>query len=132
MYPITFTNRNSLLAPGSRAYAEVFLEDPTSGAKDGPKVCLVDTGADYTILPASMAVTLGLAPGGLPTVSITAADGTVFSLPQATGLDLVIEGYRVTADVLFCSASKFTPLVGRRDLMNAFDFGFDDTYWYYG
>jgi hypothetical protein len=132
MYPITFANRSSLVAPGSRAYAEVFLEDPVSGQKDGPKVCLVDTGADYTILPDSMAATLGLALGGLPVVSIAAADGSTFSLPRANGLDLVIEGYLVTADVLFCSAPKFTPLVGRRDLMNAFNFAFDDAYWYYG
>src|SRR5262245_27950577 len=119
MHAITFASRNALLAPGSRAYAEVFLEDPASGKKDGPKVCLVDTGADYTILPDTMAVRLGLILRGLPIVSIIAADGSTFSLPRATGLDLVIEGYPVTADILFCSAPKFTPLVGRRDLMNA-------------
>lgn len=132
MYPFTYPSRKALLSPGSRAYAEVMLEDTTSGMKDGPKLCLVDTGADYTILPDSMALTLGVAVGTLPTIKLTAADGSVFYLPRATGLDLVIEGYPVTADVLFCSAPKFTPLVGRRDLMNAFDFGFDDSYWYYG
>lgn len=131
MYPFTFASRNALTAHGSRAYAEVFLEDPASGTKDGPKLCLVDTGADYTILPDTMAVTLGLALGRLPVVTIRAADGSTFTIPMATGLRLVIEGFIVIADVLFCSAPKFTPLVGRVDLMNAFDFGFDDTYWYH-
>jgi predicted aspartyl protease len=56
--------------PYSRAYAQVYLEDPASGLKAGPELCLVDTGADYTILPDTLAVTLGLVMGQLPVVSI--------------------------------------------------------------
>jgi predicted aspartyl protease len=133
MYPFTYASRLALnVARNSRAFAEVYVEDPATGRRDGPEACLVDTGADYTVLPVSALTGIGLMVAGLPTVTIRTVDGSTATLPKAAGLHLEIEGVRITTDVLFSSAQKFTPVVGRLDLMKAFDFGFDTSYWHFG
>jgi hypothetical protein len=130
--PTTFGYSKPLITtPPARAYADVELADPTLTRFSATLQCLVDTGSDYTILPMSLAVSFGIMPAG-PPVTFRTAGGTTYSLISQPGLDLLIEGYAIKATVAFASSAAFIPIVGCFDLVNAFDFGFDDVNWFWG
>jgi hypothetical protein len=130
--PTTFSYSKLLsTTPSARAYADVALTNPTYTRVSATIQCLVDTGSDYTILPMSLAGGFGIVPSG-PPVSFRTAGGVTYSLPSQPGLDLMIEGYAIKATVAFSTSAAFIPIVGCLDLVNAFDFGFDDVSWFWG
>jgi hypothetical protein len=53
-------------------------------------------------------------------------------LPSHSGVDLIVEGYHIRVPVAFASTSAFTPILGRLELIRAFDAGFDVSNWYFG
>ncbi|WP_148590006.1 retroviral-like aspartic protease family protein [Streptomyces sp. WAC01526] len=92
--------------------------------------CLVDTGADDTILDLGTASALNITPLHLPSqVPVVFGNGTsaTFGLQQI-GLDLL--GMTVAANVLFGSVA--VPLLGRSALLQAgtgLEAGFEPTLW---
>lgn len=127
-----FSKQKSLnLSNNSRAYADVILINPTNGQRSGPINCLVDTGSDYTILPLRIATTLNINP---PTpASIITSSGQTVSFQSHKSLEIVIEGWILkNVHVLFSPAQQFIPILGRIDLIDTFDFGFDSSYWHFG
>ena len=130
--PTTFTRHKSLSSANRfRAYADVYVTDPYTGTKSATFQCLVDTGSDYTILPLSAATAIGLTPSG-PPITFRTAGGTTHSLPSHSWVDMIIEGYHIIGPVVFSDAIDFSPIVGRLELVQAFDIGMDVTEWYYG
>lgn len=113
-----------------RAYADVVMLHPAGGAASPTIQCLVDTGADYTILPLGLAAAVGIVPTG-PLVAFRTAAGTLFALPSHPSVNLTVEGYAITVPVAFSAAPAFAPLLGRLELVAAFDAGFDVTSWYW-
>ncbi|MGX6998849.1 aspartyl protease family protein [Caballeronia sp. KNU42] len=110
-----------------RPYAEVYINN--GGTTSSRIDCLVDTGSDYTILPAAVASKIGLATIG-PNITVGTPSGSTFTLPSAN-LQITIEGFIINTQVLLTSAKKFTAIVGHHDLIKAFDIGFDITDWYW-
>ena len=113
-----------------RAYADVVMSNPAGGGTSPTVQCLVDTGADYTILPLSLATAIGIMPTG-PLVAFRTAAGTAFALPSHPAVSLIVEGYAITVPVAFPAAAAFAPILGRLELVAAFDVGFDVTSWYW-
>ncbi len=92
--------------------------------------CLVDTGADDTILDLGTAAVLGINPFILANASVTTAGGHTVSFKLHTGITLMFAGTRVTAPVLFGVVA--VPLLGRSALLAAshgLDAGFDSANW---
>jgi hypothetical protein len=119
---------------GRRAYADVRLVGPTR-IRSSVVQCMVDTGSDYTILPLGLAGAVGIVPsGGL--VSITTVAGTSVSLSSHSPVDLEIEGYAISLRTVlfspFSTVGGFIPILGRPELIAAFDFGFTVTDWHWG
>ena len=87
---------------------------------------LVDTGADYLMLDASVAATVGIT---LPaaTTSIRVAGGGTISLPKVSKVQITVEGKTVKVDALFGGSG--TPLLGRTAILPAIDFGIDGKGW---
>lgn len=122
----TISFPNSRPYSGNRPYADVILNPSFPG---GPThKCLVDTGADYLQLPASAAPLAGISLiGAAPTSVSTVAGATTLQLVK--GVDVDIEGYSVTVDVLFDPTNSSLPIAGRQLLLKAFDLGFNNTHW---
>jgi predicted aspartyl protease len=128
---ITFGNSKALdPARNYRAYADVLITDVIGVVRSPTYPCLVDTGADYTILPVSAAVAVGIIPAG-PWVTFRTAGGATYALWSHLGVRLVVEGYAITTQVAFSTAPGFSPVLGRLELVAAFDTGFDTSNWYW-
>ena len=119
------------LDPGRnyRACADVHVKDATGTVKYKLQ-CLVDTGSDYTVLPTA-ATAAAIALSG-PAITFNTAGGVAYTLPSHPAVDLIVEGYAITVPVAFSASTAFTPLLGRLELVEAFDAGFDATNWYWG
>jgi hypothetical protein len=130
--PTTFAHARALNPRRSyRAYAYVFVTNATGALKSSKLRCLVDTGSDYTILPVSAATAVGIVPSG-PSVTFRTAGGATYSLPSHPTVRLEVEGYAITVPVAFSTAGRFSPILGRLELVAAFDAGFDTSNWYWG
>jgi predicted aspartyl protease len=111
---------------GNRPYADVILVPSFPGAPTHK--CLVDSGADYLQLPASAASSVGISLiGATPTSVSTVAGATTLQL--VTGVQVDIEGYTVTVDVLFDPTNTSHAIAGRQLLLAAFDIGFNSSDW---
>jgi hypothetical protein len=125
----TFSSSKPLVASRShRAYADVQVVGPTGG-KSPVLQCLVDTGADFTILPMSAATVARIAPAG-PPVTFRTAGGARYTLPSHP-VELIVEGYLINAVVAFSLGAAFNPIVGRLELVSAFDIGSNKTHWFW-
>ena len=135
-FPATF--HSSKLYSGAstnlRPFADVVLIG-TGGTKSFTIQCLVDTGSDHTVLPLALATSIGITPSG-PLVSIGTAGGAHSRFQSHSPADLIIEGYVIKGVTIllspFSAIGGFTPIVGRKHLINAFDFGFTTKEWHWG
>jgi len=110
-----------------RPYADVMFVSGTTGS--GPTYkCLVDTGADYLQLPISAAAFSGISLHGATSRTVITVAGPT-SLKLVKNVDVSIEGYIVTVDVLFDPSNSSPPIAGRQLLLGAFDIGFNLTEW---
>jgi predicted aspartyl protease len=109
--------------------ADLVLIDP-SGSRSSIIQCLVDTGADYTVIPTY--IVLGFNVTSTSPFSVTTAGGYVTYNIQ-TGVDVEIEGFRIKTDILFdpSPSAAYIPILGRVTLLSAFDFGFNINEWLY-
>lgn len=130
--PKTFAHSKPLVvARNSRAYASVVMLNPATQQQSAALQCLVDTGSDYTILPLAVAMEIGIKPAG-KMISFRAAGGAQYKLPSHAAVDLMIEGYSLQAEIAFSHSNNFMPILGRIELVFAFDVGFDTNNWYWG
>ncbi|MBX9624554.1 MAG: retropepsin-like domain-containing protein [Gemmataceae bacterium] len=116
-----------------RAYCDVVVVNANANgvARKSPVYqCLVDTGSDYTILPWVAATAIGLTPSG-PVVTIRSVGGRVYRL-MSDEVAIEIEGKLVRVPVAFSAAGGFSPILGRSQLLAAYDFGFDTSHWHWG
>lgn len=122
--PISFPN--SVLFTQNRPYADVVL-DPKRRSTSTFK-CLVDTGADYLQLPISAAQQAGISLASATSTNVTTVAGST-ALLLVKGITVEIEGWSVTADVLFDPLNATSPIAGRELLLGAFELGFDVNQW---
>ncbi len=83
--------------------------------------CLLDTGADFTVLDLGTAAKVNVDPSLLPKASPSSAGGTV-PMRLCTGVQLEFVGATVATSVLFGNIT--VPLLGRPDLLNGIGVGF--------
>lgn len=128
--PGMFSHQKALdTARANRAYADVRIAGPAASSLTW--VCLVDTGSDFTILPMAAAMAAGITPSG-SAVTFQTAGGARYSLPSHAPVPLIIEGYLVpNARVVFSAGQGFSPILGRGELLAAFDVGFSRTDWFW-
>ena len=122
----TISFPNSCLYSGNRPYADVILNPLYPGAPTHK--CIVDSGADYLQLPASAASSVGISLIGATPTPVSTVAGTT-TLQLVTNVQVDIEGYKVTIDVLFDPTNSTHPIAGRQLLLKAFDLGFNTTHW---
>lgn len=125
MTRISFPNSSSY--QGNRPYADVVLNPAAPGGSVTHK-CLVDTGADYLQLPASAARASSLSLATAIPVAVSTVAGTA-TMQMLKSVQVDIEGYLVTVDVLFDSSGAKTLIAGRQVLLAAFSLGFRPTDW---
>ena len=113
---------------GGRPYADVKLNPTRLGVPTYK--CLVDTGADFLVLPASAAGASGLSLSNTAQFPLSSATGsaTMFILRSVA---IEIEGYAVNVDVVFDPTNKCPPLVGRGALLAAFSLGMESSDWHW-
>jgi hypothetical protein len=126
---ISFVTAKSkaLLARSSRAEAYVEVYDKMT-RHIASFNCLLDTGSDYTLLPDALLPLLGIVPTS--TITFSTVSGSKTTLPFIPMVNLKVEGYSISRGVAFYS-SGFIPILGRNEAISAFNFGFDENYWYY-
>ena len=124
MTSIHFSNFANFI--NGRPYADVILNPAHTSAPTHK--CLVDTGADFTQLPGSAAALSGLSLAPATVVAVGTASGGGF-LHRLSGVQISIEGYWVTVDVLFDPTNKSPAIVGRGALLAAYQIGFQPTSW---
>jgi len=89
---------------------------------------LLDTGADFLMLPVGVAHTLSIDIVNCPTENVTIASGAVISLPQ-TFVDVTIRKKRINVKAIFGIGA--TPLIGLHTILAAMEFGIDFSGWLY-
>lgn len=113
---------------GNRPMGTVVLIGP--GGPNGTRwsnLALVDTGADYLMLPDSAASAVGVSLAGAQIVRITGIGTSPVSVRQLN-VNVEIEGYPVSVPALFAPGAK--PLIGRQALFAALTtLGFSTTEW---
>jgi len=125
MVTLNFSNNKPYDTVDNRPYLDVLLTDPSGKIKSPTYPSLVDTGSDYIILPTAAAAMAGIPLSG-KTKTIRSATGSA-SFNFETGLNVIVAGYSITADVLFdpSPSSAFVPILGRPAILAAFDVGFN-------
>jgi len=128
MSTIAFGNSAPFVGSPPRPYADVILNPSRAGVP--AHKCLVDTGADYLLLPASAAALSGLSLSRSIPYAVSTAGGGV-SMPLLKAVMVQIERYGVTVDVLFDPTNTCPPLAGRGVLIPAFAIGMRLSDWYW-
>ena len=93
-------------------------------------LCLVDTGADDTILDRGTASALGIIPARLTQLPVTLGSGRTVNYGFQPNVDLFFLGSTVSVVVLF--GPVHLPLLGRSALFGSgagLEIGFDDARW---
>ena len=112
---------------GNRPETELILHGPRKPIRVW---ALIDSGADFMQLDLALATAVGLQPtmrGTRQTVSI--ASGGVSVMWHLAGVDITVEGNRVTVDGYF--AAGVPSLLGRTAIVRAMSFGLRSAGWLY-
>ena len=126
---IAFANSKPYDLIDNRPYSGLTLLH-SSGAPRSPTYrCLVDSGSDYIVLPISAAASVGIRLSRMRKTLHGVTGSASFFFEPALLVD--VEGYRITADVLFdpSPSAAFVPLLGRAAMLAAFDVGFTVVEW---
>lgn len=91
---------------------------------------LVDSGADFVVLPEKAGLYAGLALPPKPTTSLSGVGGRV-GAAFMTGVTLEFQGAPLVADVLFDYSNTVQPLFGRSGLRALRDVGIDPSAWHW-
>jgi len=123
---ISFPNLAAFV--GGRPYADVKLNPTRLGVPTHK--CLVDTGADFLVLPASAAAASGLSLTRATPFPLSSATGPA-TMSILKGVPIEVEGYLVKVDVVFDPTNKCPPLAGRGSLLAAFKLGMESSDWHW-
>jgi hypothetical protein len=91
---------------------------------------LVDSGADYIVLPEKAGLLAGIALPSKPTTTLHGVGGIV-GAALVRGLALEFQTLRIAADVLFDYSNAAPPLFGRSGLRALRDIGLDPSDWHW-
>ena len=122
MPTVHYTNHKSF-GSSHKPIANVELHTPTGTVNFN---ALIDTGADYTVFPDSY---LSMWPK-MPTSTIpvrSVSGSAVYTIIY--GQLITVEGFKLKADVLFSPTLAKGALLGRVDLLTAFQVGLDSSQW---
>lgn len=127
---LTSFSKSKNYDPNKRPMALVRLIGP-GGTPGSTYPCLVDTGADYTVLPLFMTRSTGIVITGTRKPIITIGGSKSFYFE--TGISLEVEGYSVITDLFFdpSPSAAYLPSLGRKTLLDTFDIGFNVNEWLY-
>lgn len=128
---ITYAGRHAWLGSGTnfsnRPYTFLRVAGP-AGYMD--LWALVDTGADYLMLDASVATATGLNLASASRIYVTVAGGGTVAVHKLAGVPITVEGRSGHVEALFGTVT--TPLLGRTAILGVIDFGIDGSGWLYG
>lgn len=91
---------------------------------------LVDTGADYVVVPRYVAGQVGLSLSGATKVRAKGIGGSV-TMDKLSGVSIEIEGKSGVADVLFHPRRASKPLVGRTGIKIIHEVAFEASDWHW-
>lgn len=102
----------------------------------GPKGSLafgfvvVDSGADYVVLPEKAGLGVGLTLPRTPTTTLNGVGGSV-GAALVRGVDVEFQRWRIKIDVMFDYSNGVRPLFGRSGIRALQDIGMDRTDWHW-
>jgi predicted aspartyl protease len=123
-YPYISNPPGYALLPTQHAWLELEVYHQS---KSWRFFAIVDTGADDLILDTGVASYLGI-PQGPQNYSVVTAGGTV-PMQRQPGMTVDVAGTTIQTDVVFGVLPL--PLLGRRALLAAVEFGFGQRDWYH-
>ncbi|HEV3241322.1 MAG TPA: hypothetical protein VG429_13065 [Casimicrobiaceae bacterium] len=91
---------------------------------------LVDSGADYVVLPEKAGLRAGIALPPKPTTTLSGVGGSV-GAALMRGLALEFQSLRIVVDVMFDYSNGAPPLFGRSGLRALQDIGLDPSDWHW-
>ncbi|MEX2567484.1 MAG: retropepsin-like aspartic protease [Cyclobacteriaceae bacterium] len=112
---------------GNRPYSNITLLGGNGNLNVNFKA-LVDTGADYLLLPKSAASSAGINLNAAKTWTVHGATGTSSMLFFAN-VSVEVEGKTVIVDCLLDPTNSSCALLGRQCLLAAVEAGFNTTEW---
>lgn len=127
MTTITFTATKAT-AHHDKAECELVLIGPSGRATIVD--VLVDTGADYVMVPRYIASQIGLDLSHAKKVVVRGVGGSV-TMDKLTGVSVEVEGKMGTADILFHPRRSSKPLVGRTGIRIIHEVAFEATDWHW-
>jgi hypothetical protein len=65
-------------------------------------------------------------------ITFRTAGGNRYALASSANIDLKVEGKVINVPVAFSTAAGFQLILGRPQVLAAFDIGFDTEQWYWG
>ncbi len=123
---VTYKNVEQYI--GNRPKLDIELVGPKS--QRPVYQALVDTGADYLMLPDTYAQQVGLSLSSAQPYGYWTANSWATS-KILRNLDVIVEGLRITIDVVFDPLCPSGPILGRSALLAAIEVGFNDKEWYW-
>lgn len=128
----------SVSFPHSAALAPTFATPRPEGdlLLVGPKknhafgFVLVDSGADYVVLPEKAGLAVGISLPSKPTTTLQGVGGVV-AAALVPGVNLEFQSLRIRADVMFDYSNSVRPLFGRSGFRALSDIGIDPTDWHW-
>lgn len=91
---------------------------------------LVDSGADYVVLPEKSGLKVGIALPPKPTTTLRGVGGGV-GAALVNGVSLEFQSLQIKADVMFDYSNSVRPLFGRSGFRALSDIGIDPADWHW-
>ena len=127
MTRLYFSNSDSL-GMGNEATCALDIFGPTATASFVD--VLVDTGADYIMVPQLIATRTGINLAGATRLTVRGVGGNV-SMWLASGVSINVNGSSGNCEVLFNPDPSSMPLVGRNGIELIKNIGFESTQWHW-
>jgi predicted aspartyl protease len=123
-YPYLLNPPGGAPQPQAHAYLEIEVFYQNNSRR---LWALVDTGADHVMVDSGVAANLGV-PSGPKTYPVATTAGTIWMQVERS-LTVDLAGATIQTDVVVDGPP--TPLLGRRALLDAVEFGFGQQRWYH-
>ncbi|MDQ2963329.1 MAG: aspartyl protease family protein [Pseudomonadota bacterium] len=132
MKSVNFPHSASLVTttPTPRPEGDLLLVGVGSYANYAFGYVLVDSGADYVVLPEKAGLAAGVTLPAKPTTTLRGVGGSV-GAALVTGVRLEFQSLRIRADVMFDYSNSVRPLFGRSGILALKDIGLDQTDWHW-
>jgi hypothetical protein len=91
---------------------------------------LIDSGADYVVLPEKAGLRAGINLPAIPSTRLNGVGGNV-TAELARGVKLEFEGLTIAADVMFDYSNSVPALFGRSGILALKEIGLDRTDWHW-